>query len=362
MEETSKPILRRSRRRWLRPLLLIAGPLAMIAAGLWLYLHSGRVISTDNAFVQADKLTISPEVSGTVVSVAVRDNQRLAAGDVLFRLDDEPYRIVLTRARAHLEQVRNDLAARRATYQEKLAAIAEAREQADYFQRELDRQRLLAEGRVGTAAELDEAQHNLTAARRRLAVLERDAATVLAGLGGDADLPVEQQPDFIAARAEVAQAKRDLKHAVICAPQAGIATHVDNVQVGQYLEAGEPACSLVATGHVWVEANVKETDLTHVKIGDRATVTIDSYPHHEWTGRVVGISPATGAEFALIPPQNASGNWVKTVQRVPVEIELDANGTDLTLRAGLSAVVRIDTGHQRTLGDLARVFGTDPEG
>jgi membrane fusion protein, multidrug efflux system len=340
-----------------RRILLLGGPVLLAAAGLYFYLHGGRFVVSDNAYVRANKLTITSEVAGSVVEVAVQDNEAVPAGRLLFRLDDSLYRIRVDEARARLESVRTDLATLRASYTQKVALIAEAREQVDFATRELQRQETLASGNVATEAELDQARHAVEFARRHADVLQQDAAAVLAALAGDPNLPDDKSARVAAARAELAAAERDLAKTVVQAPAAGIVTNVSNLPVGKYLAANQPAFSLVADNDLWIEANLKETDLTHVKAGDPVEIDIDTYPQHGLKGRVTAIGPATGAEFALIPAQNASGNWVKVVQRVPVRIAIDASGAARPLRAGMSAEVSIDTGHIRTLGEL---FGPAP--
>jgi membrane fusion protein (multidrug efflux system) len=347
--------------RWRRRVLLLAGPLLLLVGGLYLYLHGGRVVSSDNAYVHADKLTVTAEVAGVVTEVAVRENQHVAEGQILFRLDDEPYRIAVARATAQLNAVRLELATLRGNYEQKLAAIAEAKEQAAFAEHELRRQEELNATQVAPAAQLDQARHAVEAAHRRIDVLQQDAATVLASLGG-LDRPDEQNPRFAQARAQLDQAERDVRKTVVRAPIAGVVANVTNLPVGRLLQPAQPAFTLVATDHVWIEANLKETELTYLHAGDSVDVAVDTYPHHHWKGRVADVGPATGAEFALIPPQNASGNWVKTVQRIPVRIRLDAQDPERPLRAGMSAEVGIDTGHTRSLRDLARVFGRGDQG
>lgn len=337
--------------RWRRRVLLLAGPVLLILAGLALYLRGGRFVSSDNAYVHADKLTVTAEIAGVVKAVAVRDNQRVAPGDVLFRLDDEPYRIAVNQARAQLESVRLELAALRGSYRQKLAAIDEAREQAAYAARELTRQQSLRAGDVAPEIELDRARHAADAAQRRIAVLEQDAATSLAALGG-AHAVDDQNPRLVAARAQLDKAERDLKHTVVTAPIAGVVANVSNLPVGRYLQPAQAAFALVSTDRVWIEANLKETELTFLKSGNPVEIEVDTYPHRVWRGHVSDVGPATGAEFALLPPQNASGNWVKTVQRIPVRVQLDAVDAERPLRAGMSAEVKIDTGHVRSLDDL----------
>lgn len=346
-----------TRSRWRRRLLLSAGPVALLAAGLFVYLRGGRIVSSDNAYVQADMLAVAAQVAGAVQEVAVHDNQHVTTGQVLFRLDDEPYRIAVAKARAQLDVVKLELATLRGNYRQKLAAIEEAKEQAAFAEREWQRQETLAETNVAPPAELDRARHALDAAQRRIAVLQQDAATALATLGGT-DRPDDRNPRIATAQAQLDQAERDLRQTVVTAPIDGVVANATNLPIGKYLSAGTPAFTLVATGHVWIEANLKETELTYLKAGDPVRIEIDTYPRRAWDGHVSGVGPATGAEFALIPPQNASGNWVKTVQRIPVRVRIDSTDPERPLRAGMSAEVRIDTGHTRSLHDLAQLFGS----
>ncbi|WP_415910127.1 HlyD family secretion protein [Oleiharenicola sp. Vm1] len=339
-------------RKGLRRVLMLGSPVVAIFAGLVIYLHGGRVISSDNAYVHAEKLTLTTEVAGSVVEIAVRDNEVVKAGQLLCRIDDSVYRNEVDGARAQLEAARTEIATLRASHRQKLAQIAEAKELVAYAERELTRQQTLASGDVGTEAELDKARHTLDAARNRVEVLEHDAATVLASLGGSIDQPDEKYARVAAAQARLATAERNLGKTVLRAPFAGITTNVSNIALGKLLAAGQPAFSLVGTERAWLEANLKETELTYVKVGDPVTAEIDAYPRHFWHGRVTAIGPATGAEFSLIPAQNAAGNWVKVVQRVPVRIELDTVDAEHPLRAGMSAEVEIDTGHVRHLRDL----------
>lgn len=347
------------RRKFVRRLLLLGGPIVLIAVGLAVYLHGGRYVTSDNAYVHADKLTITSEVAGSVVELSVHDNQSVAVGDLLCRLDDSVYRIALNEATAQLAAARTEVATLRATYQQKQAQIAEANEQVAFAGRELKRQQELASGNVATAAELDRARHVLDAARHHVTVLQQDAATALAALGGKPDQPDDQFARVAVARARIASAERDLGKTVIKAPIAGVVTNVSNIAIGKYLAAAQPAFSIVATDHVWIEANLKETELTYVKPGQAVTVEIDTYPHRERSATIGTIGPATGAEFSLIPAQNASGNWVKVVQRIPVRIEVGNDDPAQPLRAGMSAQVKIDTGHTRHLGDLTRVARGD---
>ena len=342
----------RPRRKTKRRVLLIAGPVVLATAGLFFYLHGGRIVSSDNAYVEAPKLTVTSEVAGRVVAVPVHDNERVTAGQVLFRLDDSLYRIRVDGARARLDSVRIDLATLRASYRQKLALVAEAREQVAFAAQELKRQETLVAGHAGTAAAVDDARHALDYARKHLEVLQQDAAAVLTSLAGDPDLPDNKSARIAAAQAELDAARRSLEKTVVTAPSAGVVTNVTNLPVGKYLEANQPAFSLVADDHPWIEANLKETELTYVKTGDPVEIEVDTYPDTQFHGHVTAIGPATGAEFSLIPAQNASGNWVKVVQRIPVRISVENPDPAHPLRAGMSTEVDIDTGHVRTLAGL----------
>jgi membrane fusion protein (multidrug efflux system) len=348
---------RLTKRQLLRRILLPLGPLVVIALALTMWLAGGRYVSTDNAYVRADKVAVSADVSGPVVEIAVKDNQHVAAGDLLFRIDDEPYRISLAAAEAQLASVRDDIGVLQATYRQRLAEIRQGEADIAWYEREFQRQNDLAQRNVASQAKLDEARHNLDAARQRIAALRQDAQGALAKLGGDADMPIEQQAAYRRALADVDKARRDLRRTSVSAPIAGTVTRVEALQVGSYLAPGQPAFALVAVDNAWVEANPKETDLTYVKPGDPATITVDAYPARQWTGHVASLSPGTGAEFAVLPAQNASGNWVKVVQRVPVRINLDPADGAPTLRAGMSVEAEIDTGYKRSFGELFHTLG-----
>lgn len=340
------------RRSRLRRRLLLLGPVVAVVLGGYAYLASGRYVSTDNAYVRADKLNLATDIAGIVSEISVHENQRVEKGQVLFRLDDRPYRIALAGAEAQLGITRNEIAGLQATYRQNLAQIEQARTDAEFYRTAFARQESLNRRGVATQAVLDQARRDADAARERVTVAERQAEAVLAQLGGNADGRIEDHPRFRAAQAAVDSARRELDHATIRAPAAGIVTNVSALQIGQYLPAAQPAFSLVATDGLWIEANPKETDLTYLKPGDAATVTVDTYPGRTFTGRVLSISPASGAEFSVLPAQNVSGNWVKVVQRVQVRLAVDMPPGGPQLRSGMSANVEIDTGHERTLAGL----------
>lgn len=349
---------RLERRQLLRWVLFLLLPI-VLAAGAYFYVTGGRYISTDNAYVEADKVGISTDVSGLVKEVDVRDNQLVAAGDVLFKLDDEPFQLTLDRANAQLGIVRNDINALKANYRDMQAQIAQAEDSVAYYDREFQRQQSLIQQHVTAQTNFDAARHNLQVAQQKVASLNQQLAAIAANLNGNPNIPVEQHPRYLQALAQRDEAARELQHTVVKAPIAGIVTNVPSLQPGQYLQAATPAFSLVATGHVWVEAQPKETELTDVRPGQAVTVTVDTYPDLEWHGTVESLSPASGSQFSLLPAQNTSGNWVKVVQRIPMRVRIDTSAKDMPpLRAGMSAEISIDTGHERGIPHfLTALFG-----
>ena len=343
---------RGKRRRLARPVLMIAVPLLIALGAGYLYLTGGRYVSTDDAYVRADKLAVSTDVSGIVREIGVHEGETVQAGQVLFRLDPQPFEIALAGAKADLAETALAIEAMRQDYRRVLRDIDAQQAQVDLDQAQFERYANLVKKQNVSVSDYDQARFRLTASQQTLSSLEQQAAVQLARLGGDPDIAADRHPQYLQAKARVDEAQRQLDHAIVRAPFDGIVTQVDRLQPGQYLAAATPAFSLVAIDHVWVEGNPKETDLTHVKPGDRATVLVDTYPDKVWQGTVASISPASGAEFALLPAQNSSGNWVKVVQRIPVRIRVDRRPDDPVLRAGMSAVIEIDTGHQRSLRDI----------
>ena len=348
---------RLGRARSLRLVLMFALPLVVVLAGGWWYLTSGRYVSTDDAYVQADTLAVSSDVSGRVVAVEVHNNEYVKAGQVLIRLDDRPYRAVVERGAAQLAAVRLQIEGLRATYRQRLADLTAAQDTLVYQQREFDRQKRLLETHVTSQSSFDQAQNRLVTARQQVAAIQQQIANVLASLGGNPDIPTDQHPLVQQAQAELDQAQLNLGYTVIRAPSDGIVTNVDKLPVGTYLTASTPAFALVETDRPWIEANFKETELTHMKPGDEAKITIDAYPGVTFRARVASLSPGTGSQFSVLPPQNASGNWVKVVQRLPVRLDVEKPDPAQPLRAGMSAYVDVDTGHQSSLGrTLASIF------
>lgn len=346
----------RPRPRNLRRILLVLGPAVVLAGSLFAYMTGGRYVSTDNAYVHAGKLTVATDVSGIVAKVDVHESEKVEKGQVLFTLDQEPFRIALAGAEANLGTVRNQIVTQQATYRQKLAQIEQAKTDIGFYETAAQRQQDLLKRGVSAQATYDQAKRDLDTARERLLVAQHDAEAALAQLGGRADAPIEQNANYLAAQAQVDKARRDLKHTVVVAPMPGIVTNVDSLLPGEYLPAAQPAFSLVSTQDVWVEANPKESDLANLKPGDKATVSIDAYPGREWQATVTSLAPATGAEFSVLPAQNATGNWVKVVQRVPIRLNVEMPQGAPPLRTGMSAYVEIDTGHHRQLRDLFSGF------
>jgi membrane fusion protein (multidrug efflux system) len=344
----------RGRTMLLRPLLLVGGPLLVVVAAALVWLGGGRYISTENAYVKADIVQIAPEVAGRVLSVKVRDHVQVAEGDTLLELDPEPFRLALEQAEAELDAARTGVETARATWQEVMSELTEAESRAAHLGRQAARQIELAVKGVVSAQRQEEAEIEAISARDRVEVVRRRLQRVLTVLNGNPKLEADQHPLVREKRAARDRVALDLARTVVRAPVAGIAVNV-KLQAGEQVRAAMPLFVLVADKRPWVEANFKETQLTHVRVGQRATVVLDIYPDVTWEAIVESLSPATGAEFAVLPPQNASGNWVKVVQRLPVKLRLTRQDGEPPLRAGMTATVQIDTGRQRSVGDIVEL-------
>jgi len=340
-----------------RTVFLIVIPLLAICVGLYLYAAGGRYVSTDNAYVKANVIIISPEVSGRVTSVLVVDNQAVEANDVLLQLDSSPLEITLNRARAQMAVIRTELESLRADYGETVVQEQLAKDKVRYLDRRYKRQRKLLKQGLSSEEKHDEAKHDLQVARREVEIIEQRVQRVLAQLAGNERLPVDQHPRYLTAQTTYDQAAVDLKATTIRAPASGIVSNM-KLQVGEYAQAGKPVFSLIQNQPIWVEANLKETQLTHIQPGQQATIVVDAYPDKIWESVVSSIAPATGAEFSILPPQNASGNWVKVVQRIPINLVITDQAGGPQLRAGMTVSVRIDTRRKRELsGQMRDVVG-----
>ena len=332
----------KKKRSPLRFVLMLAVPVVLIGGGAYFWLTGGRYIDTDNAYIQQAKVSVSADVAGRIVSVAVKDNQVVKAGDTLFTIDAAPYRIALSQAdaalaaaRVNVEQLRVGLAVARAKLQSAQSTL-------EIRQTAWDRQTTLQTQGVTAVASLDDARLALQSAQSTVALEQQDVANATAALGGNPDIQTDEHPAVLAALAARDSAARNLEKTTVLAPAAGIVSQVASLNVGQFVATGSTIATLVETEQTWVEANFKETQLTGMTIGMPAEITVDAFPGVALPGHVDSIGAATGAEFALIPAQNATGNWVKVVQRIPVRVVLDSTDQQL-LRSGMSATVRIDT-------------------
>lgn len=335
----------------LRSGLLWFGPVVGASFCAWLYMSGGSVISEDDAYIGARNVAVNSSVPGQIVSVNVKDNQAVAKGDKLFSIDPQPYLIAVSQARAQLQNARDQLNALLITYKQNTAAASQAQADVAYAESELSRAQTLLHSSVGTQQAVDEATRNLKVARDQLTAAQDAASSTLASLGGDVDSPIESRASYVQSAANLQLAERNLKLTNVTAPFAGIVTQVDNVQTGSFLGEGQPAFMLVSTD-VWITANLKETDLVHVRNGDDVLVNIDNYPGRIFKGVVSSIGPASGTVFSLLPAQNTSGNWIKVVQRIPIRINIEDLKQAPELRVGTSATVNIKTNYHRSLSTL----------
>ena len=328
------------KRRPLRLILMLSVPLILLLVGGYFYLTSGRYVSTDNAYVQQDMVSVAPEVQGIVTEVLVHENQQVHRGDLLFRIDPRPFRIALANAEAQIAAAGVQVNQLQARVAGTGADISGAQDNLAYQQREFARlQGLMQQGWI-TRTRFDEAQHNVNEARERLANARATAATAGSALAGGGP---DNQPALQAANVAREQALLNLSRTEVRAPADGTVSQTDRLQVGNAVVTGVPVVTIVRSATTYVEANYKETDLANMYVGQPAEITIDAYPGLTLHGRVASIGAGTGSQFSVLPAQNASGNWVKVRQRVPVRISIDSNPSGRALLAGLSADVSVDT-------------------
>lgn len=329
-----------------RRVLLIGGPVLLLLAAVIFYMLTGRYASTDDAYIQAARVDISTEVSGRIAEIDVHDNQLVHKGQLLFRLDTPRFRIAVADGRAQLAAAQIKVPALKAVWRQRQADEAAARSALAFASREFDRQTKLQAQGISSRAQLDQAKTSLQSTEQQLAAARQQTASALADLGGNAEAPADTLPIVRQAQAALDHALLELSYTVIHAPSDGIVTKVEQIQVGNHVNAASPLFALMSKRNIWVEANFKETDLTYMRPGQDATFSIDAYPGRSFTGKVLSTSPGTGSSFSLLPPENSSGNWVKVVQRLPVRLSIDSNG-DVPLAAGMSAVAEVDTQHRR---------------
>ncbi|HKE94283.1 MAG TPA: HlyD family secretion protein [Povalibacter sp.] len=333
----------------LRLPLMILGPVALLAVAGTFYLFGGRYEDTDDAYVRAGQVSISSNVAGRVTELLVHDNQVVHKGDVLFRLDDAPLRIAVAEAQAQLGKQRLQVESLKATYRQRQADLAAARDTLAYRQTEFERQQRLLDKGIASRSQFDAASHARESAQQQLSSAQQQIAAALAGLDGDPNIPLEKHPLVMEAQAQLDHAQLNLSYAAVAAPSEGVVTRVEQLQVGTFIAAAQPVFALVSKSNVWVEANFKEVQLAHMRPGQAAKVTIDALPGRRFTAHVTSVSPGTGSEFSMLPAENATGNWVKVVQRVPVRLEIEGLDDAALLQSGLSARVEVDTQYQRHL-------------
>lgn len=331
---------------------MLAAPVVVLLGALYVYLTGGRYESTENASLQTGIVAVSPSVSGKVRAIEVTENQRVRQGDVLFRIGSESYEAAVAEAEAELADARTDIGSMQADYQEALSDVRAAEARYAYAKGEAARQHSLLEEGISSKAQYDSAVTEARTAKDSIAAAKAKAESLRASLSGNVSGPVDRQPDVRRAASKLAQARIDLKDTVVRAPQDGIVTRVNQLQVGNYVQPGRPVFMLTGTKY-WVQANFKENQLRYMRVGQPTTIEIDAYPDHKLKGHVESFSPGTGNSFSILPAENATGNWVKVVQRLPVQIAIDEAPADLPLSAGLSVEVEVDTGHKRNL------FGPD---
>lgn len=332
-----------------RQIFLIGGPVLALAVAFVFYITGGRYESTDDAYVQAARVQISTDVGGRITEIEVRDNQQVTKGQVLFRLDQQPFLIAVADAEAKLAGARLKVPALLATYRQRVADEADTRANLAYQTREFARQTQLQPQGISSRAQLDQAKNNFDSAQQKVAAAAQAVASALADLGGDPNAPADNLPQVREAQAALDRAKLNLSYTVIHAPIDGIVTKVEQIEIGDYVNAATPLFALMSSTNVWVEANFKETQLTYMHPGQRVTLTVDAYPQLAFHGTVTSASPGTGSSFSLLPPENSSGNWVKVVQRLPVRISIDDADPKFPLAVGMSVEADVDTEHHRSV-------------
>ncbi|MGC9941246.1 MAG: HlyD family secretion protein [Verrucomicrobiota bacterium] len=341
-------VSRRTVKERLRLPLMVAFPILLALAGVVYYFAEEGCVSTDDAFVYAAKESVNARVAGQVVEIAVKENQRVTKGQLLLRIDPEPYQIAIDHADADLGNARLQIEELKAKYHEQLAELQSAKDSASFAEREFARKKALLATDFTSESGYERAETDLKVANQNIASIEQQLANTVAALDGDPDIEVDRHPTVRAAKASLDRAKLDLSYASVYAPEDGTVANVDDLQVGDFVNPGTTVFSFFSSRRIWIEANFREIDLTHMRAGQPATITVDVYPGDTFKAHIVSMSPGTGSDFAVLPPENATGNWVKVIQRLPVRLELDAIDPDHPLYSGISVTARVDTGYRRT--------------
>ena len=346
-------------RRYRRFLLMVVLPAAAAVAGTAFYLNGGRYVGTDDAYVGAQKVLVTPDISGKIEKVVVKEGQLVKQGDVLFEIDPVPFRLAVDEAKAQLMQAQTTYDNLRANIKIYGDMLDLAQKGVDLKQRDVERKQALVKNSFGSQLDLDNASNALVTAGAQSQFVRQQLSNAKMQLLGNPELPIAEFPPYAQAKAKLEDAQRNLDHTVMRAPMGGVATQVEQIQLGRFVAAGTPVFSIVDIAHPWVDANPKESDLTHVAVGQPVTLEVDAFPNHLFKGTIGSLAPGTGAQFAILPPQNATGNFVKVVQRVPVRIYFDESDKYVKkLKAGMSVYATIDTGHKRTLAGLLGLSAT----
>ncbi len=346
-------------RRYRRVLLMVVLPIGVAGGGLVLYLNGGRYVGTDDAYVGAQKVLVTPDISGKIEKVVVKEGQLVKQGDELFEIDPVPFRLAVDEAKAQLLQAQTTYDNLRANIKIYGDMLNLAQQGVELKQRDVERKQALVKNSFGSQLDLDNAANALVTSGSIAQYVKQQMSTAKTQLLGDPDLPLEKFPPYAQAKAKFDNAERNLDHTILRAPMGGVATQVEQIQLGRYVTAGTPVFSIIDVAHPWVDANPKESDLTHVTEGQPVTLEVDAFPNHVFKGKIGSLSPGTGAQFAILPPQNATGNFVKVVQRVPIRIYFDETDKFVRkLKAGMSVYATIDTGHQRSLAGLFGLSAT----
>jgi membrane fusion protein (multidrug efflux system) len=345
----------RTVRERLRLPLMVALPILLGAAGVVYYLAEEGHVSTNDAFVYAAKESVNARVSGQVIEIAVRDNQRVTKGQLLFRVDSEPYQIAIEHAEAVLGTARIQIEGLKATYRQQQAQLLSARATETFDEHEYDRKKALLASDFTSKSAYERAEMDLKVARQNIASIQEQIANTVAALNGDPDIEVDRHPTVRVAKASLDRDRLDYSYTKVYAPDDGTVARVEDLQVGDFVNPGAAVFSFMSSRRIWIEANFRETDLSHMRPDQEATIVVDVYPDSTFKAHIVSMCPGTGSDFAVLPPENATGNWVKVVQRLPVRLELEGIDPDRPLFSGISATVRVDTGYRRTWGHPFRV-------
>jgi len=342
-------VSQRTIRERLRLPLMVSFPLLLAVAGTFYYLTQQGHVSTDDAFVHAAKISINARVSGQVIEIAVRDNQHVNKGQLLFRIEPESYQIAIDQAEALLSSARLQIEGLKATYRQQLAELQSAKDSGTFEEHEFNRAKALLAADCTSKSVFERSENDLNVAHQKIASIEQQIANTVASLNGDPNIEIDHHPTVRAAKASLNRAKLNYSYTAVFAPDDGIVANVDELQVGDFVNQGVAVFSLLSSGRIWIEANFRETDLTHMQPGQEASISVDAYPGRSFQAHIISMSPGTGSDFAILPPENATGNWVKVIQRLPVRIELDQADPNRPLYSGISATVRVDTNDRQTL-------------